>query len=362
MNHVKSPRRFLVVCLLALTALASVFCTRSAPSPEPIAGMPNPASVYCEQEGGKLVIRQDATGGQYGVCVFSDGSECEEWAFLRGECVPGGTETPIAEAAPSDTPTTAPPSPTAAPPTATSAPPTETPVPATDTAVPETATQMPTATEPAPPTETPPPSTPTPMPDMLAYSQTSFSVQGHLKVNEIRDFSFSGREGQLVMLRLASPNPDAFLTIYAVGGAQPLAPVAPGSARWQGRLPATHGYVVKLGSPGQAANFQLVVSMPQTIEFAPGAVSATIEGQINSSETVDYVLRAFAGQSMAVKASSPKGDVLLAVYALEDDEPLIGPLPSIMEWEGKLPADGDYLIKAIAGGPATDYVLDVTIQ
>lgn len=48
-------------------------------------GMPNPASVYCEEHGGALDIR-DSDAGQTGMCVFPDGSECEEWAFFRGEC------------------------------------------------------------------------------------------------------------------------------------------------------------------------------------------------------------------------------------------------------------------------------------
>ena len=52
------------------------------------AGMPNPASVYCEETGYKLDIRTDADGGQYGVCIFPNGSECEEWAFFREECQP----------------------------------------------------------------------------------------------------------------------------------------------------------------------------------------------------------------------------------------------------------------------------------
>jgi heat shock protein HslJ len=34
-------------------------------------------------------MRTDADGGQYGVCIFADGSECEEWAFFRDECQPG---------------------------------------------------------------------------------------------------------------------------------------------------------------------------------------------------------------------------------------------------------------------------------
>jgi hypothetical protein len=28
----------------------------------------------------------DTDEGQHGVCVFPDGSECEEWAFLQGKC------------------------------------------------------------------------------------------------------------------------------------------------------------------------------------------------------------------------------------------------------------------------------------
>ncbi len=48
--------------------------------------MPNPASVYCEQHGNKLEIHTAADGSQSGVCVFPDGSACDEWAYFRGEC------------------------------------------------------------------------------------------------------------------------------------------------------------------------------------------------------------------------------------------------------------------------------------
>lgn len=51
-------------------------------------GIANPASVYCEDQGGALEIRE-TTDGQTGICVFDDGSECEEWAYYRGECAPG---------------------------------------------------------------------------------------------------------------------------------------------------------------------------------------------------------------------------------------------------------------------------------
>ena len=50
-------------------------------------GLPNPASRFCIEHGYKLEIR-DSPQGQYGVCIFPDGSECEEWAYYRGECGP----------------------------------------------------------------------------------------------------------------------------------------------------------------------------------------------------------------------------------------------------------------------------------
>jgi putative hemolysin len=45
--------------------------------------VPNPSAVYCIKCGYQYQIRTDSTGGQYGVCVFPDGSECEAWTYYR---------------------------------------------------------------------------------------------------------------------------------------------------------------------------------------------------------------------------------------------------------------------------------------
>ena len=68
--------------------------TASAPTPQATAGLANPASQYCLEKGGRSDIRTNADGSQAGYCLFPDGSECEEWAFYRGECAPGGQATP----------------------------------------------------------------------------------------------------------------------------------------------------------------------------------------------------------------------------------------------------------------------------
>ena len=79
-------KQILIVALMLLTLAVIAACTVPPhPTVEAPIGMPNPASVHCADEGGKLEIRDEA-GGQVGYCIFPDGSECEEWAFYRGEC------------------------------------------------------------------------------------------------------------------------------------------------------------------------------------------------------------------------------------------------------------------------------------
>lgn len=72
-----------IIVLITLTACAS---------PQAQTGLPNPASVYCEQNGGALEIITAADGSQSGRCVFPDGSFCDEWAYFRGECDPAVVE------------------------------------------------------------------------------------------------------------------------------------------------------------------------------------------------------------------------------------------------------------------------------
>lgn len=60
----------------------------SVPTDIPQADMPNPASAYCVEQGYKSEIRTAADGSQTGYCIFPDGSECDKWAYFRGECGP----------------------------------------------------------------------------------------------------------------------------------------------------------------------------------------------------------------------------------------------------------------------------------
>lgn len=72
----------------ALAALVFAACLAAGEA----CAMANPASVNCVTLGGQLDIRTLPGGGQYGVCLFEDNRQCEEWALFRGECPAGGVK------------------------------------------------------------------------------------------------------------------------------------------------------------------------------------------------------------------------------------------------------------------------------
>jgi putative hemolysin len=91
--------KWILTLMLTLIVLASCTAPQTLLTPAPIStqtpqpNMPNPASVHCEEQGNKLEIRTAADGSQSGVCIFPDGSECDEWAYFRVECGPSSATT-----------------------------------------------------------------------------------------------------------------------------------------------------------------------------------------------------------------------------------------------------------------------------
>ena len=81
---------FVLIMVLLLAA-----CAEGEDIDDEPAGIPNPASQYCEEQGGRVDLRTNEDGSVTGYCIFEDGSECEEWAFFRGECQPGEDQSSI---------------------------------------------------------------------------------------------------------------------------------------------------------------------------------------------------------------------------------------------------------------------------
>ncbi|WP_430388372.1 putative hemolysin [Dyella sp. 20L07] len=87
--------KYPMIVALVLTLTACTAQEPPAPSPpassssgKAMIGLPNPASVYCGKQGGRLDLRHDGQGNVSGICTFPDGRECEEWSLFRDhQCV-----------------------------------------------------------------------------------------------------------------------------------------------------------------------------------------------------------------------------------------------------------------------------------
>jgi hypothetical protein len=97
---------------------------------------------------------------------------------------------------------------------------------------------------------------------------------------------------------------------------------------------------------------------PQRIEFAIGATTAQVTGEVADTEVDTYLLEAFAGQTMTVNVTnayltlvSPSGDPLARAMNEAQSADLV------------LPESGDYVlqISVPAGSPQTSYTLDVSV-
>ncbi len=99
---------------------------------------------------------------------------------------------------------------------------------------------------------------------------------------------------------------------------------------------------------------------PVRIQFARGATSATVNGELARRGIDRYVLSALKGQSMQVDVNSPGGAVVLAVEGA-DGASLLSRSNGETAWSGGLPKSQDYIVSVISTGPATGYSLTVTI-
>ena len=84
----------------------------------------------------------------------------------------------------------------------------------------------------------------------------------------------------------------------------------------------------------------------QRVQFAKGANSATVNGTIKGYQTVDYVLHASQGQSMNVSMATKNTATYFNILAPGETEvAFFNGSVSENQYEGQLPATGDYKIR-----------------
>lgn len=212
------------------------------------------------------------------------------------------------------------------------------------------------APPPPPPPPTGAPSAPTRI--TFAAGATEAAVQGTLGANSVQDFIINAQAGQTMMLTLSSNNPMRVTVI----GATPER-TNPEGTYWQGVLPTTQDYIIRLTSGPQAANYGLNITIPQRITFAPGGISATVTGTTSANRVVTYLLKASGGQTMTANLVAPPNTVGLTIYGLTDGIPLVRAVSGATSWTGVLPATQDYVIQVVPqSNGVINFSLQVTVQ
>jgi len=100
---------------------------------------------------------------------------------------------------------------------------------------------------------------------------------------------------------------------------------------------------------------------PLHINFEPGATADSIQRPIASTEIQEYVLYAFAGQTMIVEVASPSPDVFFSLAGQSDGVPLVRASDNAKRWVGRLSATQNYLIKVINRGDDAAFNLKIVI-
>ena len=105
----------------------------------------------------------------------------------------------------------------------------------------------------------------------------------------------------------------------------------------------------------------------ERVKFVKGASSAKIKGQLKGDETVDYVLRASAGQTLTVTLKRSNGANYFNVLPPNstDVAMFIGQIGG--DFKGILPTDGDYTVRvylmrsAARRNESSDYTLTISV-
>jgi hypothetical protein len=99
------------------------------------------------------------------------------------------------------------------------------------------------------------------------------------------------------------------------------------------------------------------------VRFPRGRTTAVLRGSIINDGMNQYLLNARSGQKMTVHITSPRNRAKFDVY-LRGDRSVLANSGSedTTDWEGELPASGDYVISVYSVGGNSRYTLEVAIR
>lgn len=235
---------------------------------------------------------------------------------------------------------------------------------------------------PQPPTPTPAPATATPLPTAIPPAQpvriqfqpgaTSAIVRGTVSAPQWASYLLRANAGQEMTVQAQSAGNQVNFAITGVDDGQPYKRLVNEERTFTFSLPRTQDYRIDVAVPAGNVAYELQVEVitpsgpapqpaPERINFASGATSATVGGNIAAPNRKQYVLRANAGQEMMVDLQSPGNVVNFAITGVEDGQPYKRLENEDRFFSFTLPRNQDYLITLATPADSPDYLLTVTI-
>lgn len=249
-------------------------------------------------------------------------------------------------------------------------------------------------TRPAP--ATPAPSlTPTPEPvsvtrSLLLFPGDQLSVQGSLQPNETLNYVFQGQQGQPFRAVLNGQG----VVMSLLGGPQQqlLDANAEQVTRWEGTLPVTGDYIIRLQPVAGVSqgNYLLTVAMGSTepptpspvpeatpepaptselppqevevetesVEFTPGESSQQIVATTRANQVKRYLVSAREGQILTAQVLD--GSVTLNIRY--PDGRLVEGASNVVNWELLLPFAGSYQVEVLPVRDQASFTLEIGVQ
>ena len=160
-----------------------------------------------------------------------------------------------------------------------------------------------------------------------------------------------------------SPDHDLTLSISGLQSGQVLLPASNGMNSWQGTLPATDDYLVRVIGGATTQNFNLSLTIASRISFAAGSDSAVVSGSTQGGFNVTFALYASAGQTMDINLDIPTGKAALEVWGFSDGQPYLRSQLGKTTFSMKLPSTQDYILAVVPfAGQAVNFSLHVKVK
>lgn len=224
--------------------------------------------------------------------------------------------------------------------------------------------------------------TPTPVPgsatERITFAPGTISATINSTVTDPvhRKYLVRAQAGQTLKVQLTSAQPTTSFSVVGVSSGQTLKGFGDSGNNWAGVLPQTQDYLIEIVTlEYSSTSFTLYVEVPpatsptpspivtpERINFAPGAISATVSGSTSAIAPARYVLRANGGQQMNVTLAADNTNAYITVIGPSSGN--VAAASAITQnWSSVLPTTGDYIIEVLNSGTGlANFNLTVTIQ